>query len=236
MARDLAVETFTDNRSPAGRAELGLTLIAAFALGALMDATVTHMLESDYPVALGGLVLILESLLIGFVYWRWKRRSLATGVLLSALFGPLALLLLLVPRAGAPKPGEARAVRECPSCLEPMRREAKRCPHCTEPSPRWDFNPVNRWWQMTDLTGQTRRYDERRGQWLLIGNGTPAPAAPADVREPVAVAASRVVTLGDAEGFYPDPTGRHQERYWTGTDWTGRVRDRGSETFDSLGR
>jgi hypothetical protein len=31
-----------------------------------------------------------------------------------------------------------------------------------------------------------------------------------------------------------DPTGRHQVRYWDGTDWTDWVADDGNETRDPL--
>jgi uncharacterized protein YxjI len=34
--------------------------------------------------------------------------------------------------------------------------------------------------------------------------------------------------------WYPDPTGRHQFRYWDGTDWTDQVADHGSVGVDPL--
>jgi uncharacterized protein YxjI len=33
-----------------------------------------------------------------------------------------------------------------------------------------------------------------------------------------------------APNWYPDPSGRHEQRYWDGTSWTDRVRDGGTES------
>jgi hypothetical protein len=51
---------------------------------------------------------------------------------------------------------------------------------------------------------------------FLIASKTTKPAAPAD-------------TLGlvPPEGWYPDPTGEHELRYWDGTIWTDRIEDAG---------
>lgn len=38
-----------------------------------------------------------------------------------------------------------------------------------------------------------------------------------------------------AAGWHPDPTGRHEYRYWDGTDWTGDVADQGTTAFDPIG-
>ena len=38
-----------------------------------------------------------------------------------------------------------------------------------------------------------------------------------------------------AAGWHPVPTGRHEYRYWDGTDWTGDVSDRGTTAFDPIG-
>jgi hypothetical protein len=38
-----------------------------------------------------------------------------------------------------------------------------------------------------------------------------------------------------AAGWHPDPTGRHEYRYWDGTDWTGDVSDHGTTAFDPIG-
>jgi uncharacterized protein YxjI len=36
-----------------------------------------------------------------------------------------------------------------------------------------------------------------------------------------------------APNWYPDPSGKHEKRYWDGTAWTGRVMNGGKETVDS---
>lgn len=37
-------------------------------------------------------------------------------------------------------------------------------------------------------------------------------------------------------GWYPDPTGRHRERWFDGAKWGAAVRDDGRESFDLLDR
>ena len=37
------------------------------------------------------------------------------------------------------------------------------------------------------------------------------------------------------EGWFPDPTGRHQLRWWTGRTWAAAVVDDGAQTFDAEG-
>jgi len=39
---------------------------------------------------------------------------------------------------------------------------------------------------------------------------------------------------GVAPGWYPDPTGRHQQRYWDGASWTQHVADAGGQGTDPL--
>jgi hypothetical protein len=40
--------------------------------------------------------------------------------------------------------------------------------------------------------------------------------------------AARSTSAAAAEGWYPDPTTRHELRYWSGAAWTERVSDAGS--------
>ena len=56
----------------------------------------------------------------------------------------------------------------------------------------------------------------------------PAMDAPVAPPEPVAPAA-----IGPEIGWYPDPTGRHEVRYWDGGRWTERVADNGVETTET---
>src|SRR5688500_13738547 len=37
-----------------------------------------------------------------------------------------------------------------------------------------------------------------------------------------------------APGWHPDPMGRHQHRYWDGTQWTDNVADQGQMALDPL--
>jgi hypothetical protein len=39
--------------------------------------------------------------------------------------------------------------RECPFCMEPMRRDASVCPHCRHPSDPWRLHDGH-WWRQVD--------------------------------------------------------------------------------------
>jgi Protein of unknown function (DUF2510) len=41
-------------------------------------------------------------------------------------------------------------------------------------------------------------------------------------------------TVTPEKNWYPDPTGRHEFRYWDGTKWTAHVSDRGTPATDAL--
>jgi len=40
--------------------------------------------------------------------------------------------------------------------------------------------------------------------------------------------------IGPKPDWYPDPTGRHQHRYWDGTAWTANVADSGQSSTDPI--
>jgi hypothetical protein len=63
----------------------------------------------------------------------------------------------------------------------------------------------------------------------------PSLVAPAEgpVQGAAAEAASPGVPAAPAQ-WYPDPVGRHQYRYWDGTQWTGHVGDNGQNGYDPL--
>jgi len=44
-----------------------------------------------------------------------------------------------------------------------------------------------------------------------------------------------MVETHDSAGWYPDPTGNHQLRYWDGDTWLGNVSDQGVTSDDPLG-
>jgi hypothetical protein len=67
---------------------------------------------------------------------------------------------------------------------------------------------------------------------------TPAPPMPdfatAAPPDPVSVVEAPVAAPSGPEmGWYPDPAGRHEVRYWDGGRWTERVADNGIETTES---
>ena len=45
---------------------------------------------------------------------------------------------------------------------------------------------------------------------------------------------SGTAPVAGAPGWHPDPTGRHEFRYWDGRAWSDRVSDRGHEATDSF--
>ena len=40
--------------------------------------------------------------------------------------------------------------------------------------------------------------------------------------------------VAGAPGWHPDPTGRHEFRFWDGEAWSDRISDRGNEGTDSF--
>ena len=41
-------------------------------------------------------------------------------------------------------------------------------------------------------------------------------------------------TSGPAAGWFPDPAGKHEQRYWDGSTWTADVNDAGQSSTDPL--
>jgi Protein of unknown function (DUF2510) len=72
------------------------------------------------------------------------------------------------------------------------------------------------------------------------GRGAPGPGrsftgdhrpAPPGVR-PAPPVAGGTSTTGTAPGWFTDPFVRHEQRYWSGTEWTEHVTDQGSPGTD----
>lgn len=66
---------------------------------------------------------------------------------------------------GMSPPGVERVEgdRECPSCKEPMRRDASVCPHCMQPSEPWQYHS-GVWWAKLD--GHYYWLREPPGEWI----------------------------------------------------------------------
>jgi hypothetical protein len=47
-------------------------------------------------------------------------------------------------------------------------------------------------------------------------------------------AMSTPIQHGPAAGWFPDPTGRNEQRYWDGATWTGAVVSNGQPATDPL--
>lgn len=77
------------------------------------------------------------------------------------------------------------------------------------------------------------------GPPLVVDDGTGLQSQPSRTGD-LSVAAASMSTMannpagGPAAGWYPDPVGRHQVRWWDGARWTERVADDGVEAIDLL--
>jgi len=65
--------------------------------------------------------------------------------------------------------------------------------------------------------------------------GGPPPAPGAPLPPPPGPRSVEPAHTGVDAGWLPDPSGRHQERYWSGTTWTEHVRDAGVPDSDVWG-
>ena len=95
----------------------------------------------------------------------------------------LAMAVRSVPPAamiGAPahaSDSTQPAVRGCPNCKQPMRRDAGSCPHCGSTSNPWTFH-AGVWWVQTE-SGEWQWYEEDARVWRRYKDGTPtSPSAP----------------------------------------------------------
>ena len=72
------------------------------------------------------------------------------------------------------------------------------------------------------------------GKWKLsagqVGAGAPPIAQPM-----VSASAAATGASAPAAAWHPDPTGRHQLRYWEGSTWTTHVSDNGVAATDPIG-
>lgn len=104
-------------------------------------------------------------------------------------------------------------------------------PRPTDPGPRTRGMPGN------PLAGRSALANRVAAR---LGGRAPLPA-PA---EPVGVVPGTYGTSlpphdssgdgGDPAGWRPDPTGRHEYRYWTGTGWSRHVSDAGKRSTDAM--
>ena len=63
---------------------------------------------------------------------------------------------------------------------------------------------------------------------------------PNQASDAVDLSSGQVTFTGIAPGWLTDPSGRHEQRYWSGSEWTEHVRDGGVPGTDppprSIGR
>jgi hypothetical protein len=81
--------------------------------------------------------------------------------------------------AAAAAPADVASHRECPSCKEPMRRDATVCPHCHSAAEPWRLI-AGEWWQKR--ADGFAVLDEATGEWLLADE----PSATSDGPNPSA--------------------------------------------------
>ncbi|HEX4126780.1 MAG TPA: DUF2510 domain-containing protein [Acidimicrobiales bacterium] len=82
---------------------------------------------------------------------------------------------------------------------------------------------------MRVLPSRRRRRGPRvSGPASSFTDPTPTTQAPAAVDDQ----SGKVGFTGIAPGWLIDPSGRHQQRYWSGSEWTEHVTDRGVPGID----
>lgn len=54
-----------------------------------------------------------------------------------------------------------------------------------------------------------------------------SPSSPGQASDAVEASSGKVTFTGIAPGWLTDPSGRHEQRYWSGSEWTEHVRDGG---------
>ncbi|HWF15599.1 MAG TPA: DUF2510 domain-containing protein [Acidimicrobiales bacterium] len=75
------------------------------------------------------------------------------------------------------------------------------------------------------LSSQRHRPGQRRGSPLTRSfTDAPPPTGPSDA---VDASSGHVTSTGIAPCWLTDPSGRHEQRYWSGSEWTEHVRDAG---------
>jgi len=84
------------------------------------------------------------------------------------------------------------------------------------------------------MIGSRRRQGSRGGN--RMSQGSPgAPAAFVGTRAPSAPPKSSYAGYtGIPAWWMPDPSGKHHERYWSGSEWTDHVTDGGTPSVDPL--
>jgi hypothetical protein len=92
-----------------------------------------------------------------------------------------------------------------------------------EAAPAASYQPMASY-QPTPAATPTASY-EPTSSYQAASTYTPAPAAPAPAPEPAPV-------VSTPAGWYPDPSGRFEMRYWDGTSWTEHVSRAGQQFTD----
>ncbi|HEX6206765.1 MAG TPA: hypothetical protein VF058_00240 [Actinomycetota bacterium] len=96
-----------------------------------------------------------------------------------AIAAVIQLVILLVFLVMAANVGKIRQLlekpvtlrRQCPHCLETMRRDAAVCPHCQRESDPWQLRDGH-WWSTRD--GRSYRYNEQNGEWVEASSSAEA--------------------------------------------------------------
>jgi hypothetical protein len=112
---------------------------------------------------------VLGGVVSGFI-WQSKGGSFGAGFLLGALLGIIGIILVAVmtpDKNQAQRVPLAVALRECPHCKTPIRRDASVCPQCQRESEAWTFHK-DKWWVRRSEGWYWR--DEQADKWNLVTN------------------------------------------------------------------
>jgi len=76
---------------------------------------------------------------------------------------------------------------------------------------------------MRALSSQRRRRGQHRGS--PVTSSFTDPTFPSQASDSVDTSSGEVTFTGIAPGWLADPSGRHEQRYWSGSEWTEHVTD-----------
>ena len=83
---------------------------------------------------------------------------------------------------------------------------------------------------MRALSSQRRRRGQQRSSPPT--SSFTDPTFPSQVSDVVDGSSAEVTFTGIAPGWLTDPSGRHEQRYWSGSEWTEHVTDGGVPGID----
>jgi hypothetical protein len=198
-------------------------VVAVMHAAALAVTTTTSHTTSTTPAAKGTshTTLVIGYLIeaaafavgAGIAYYRRRRRGIYPWRLNPVLWG--LIFVLGSPIIGLPL--IAVSWKFTPSTDDPN----------ANPGRRRNVFTKEQWKQQQEASG-----DEENP--VRFAPGTYGTSLPPHQKEAATPANGSVDSSAEPAGWLSDPSGRHQYRYWNGTDWTRHVADHGRRSTDPM--